>query len=95
MWWSIWWVWVMGALVLGFLEVLVPSWIFLGFAIGAAVTGGLLGAGGAISAQMSASLPMTCLIFAVLSLAAWLLLRRAVGVRKGQVKVCDRDINED
>jgi membrane protein implicated in regulation of membrane protease activity len=95
MWWSIWWVWVMGALVLGFLEVLVPSWIFLGFAIGAAVTGGLLGAGGAISAQMSASLPMTCLIFAVLSLAAWLLLRRAVGVRKGQVKVWDRDINED
>ena len=37
--WSLWWVWMVGALALAFLEVLVSGWIFLGFAIGAAVTG--------------------------------------------------------
>jgi len=34
------------------------------------------------------------LIFAVLSLVAWLILRRVVGVTKSQVKVWKDDINE-
>jgi hypothetical protein len=35
------------------------------------------------------------LLFAVVSLVAWLVIRRAVGVREGQVKVFEHDINDD
>ena len=70
------------------LEVLVPGFIFLGFAIGAVVTGLLVGLG------IPAGLPALILIFAVVSVVAWLVLRRIVGVREGQVKVWDRDIND-
>ena len=34
------------------------------------------------------------LIFAVVSVLAWLVLRRMMGVREGQVKIWDRDIND-
>mgnify|MGYP006169384639 CR=1 FL=1 len=38
--------------------------------------------------------PVLILAFAVLSLGAWFGLRRTMGVRKGQVKLWDRDIND-
>jgi membrane protein implicated in regulation of membrane protease activity len=90
--WSVWWVWIVGALVLAFVEVLAPAQIFLGFAVGAALTGLalLIGVPG-----LAGSLPATLLVFAILSLVAWITIRRAVGIRKGQVRVWDRDINED
>jgi membrane protein implicated in regulation of membrane protease activity len=90
--WSVWWVWIVGALVLAFVEVLAPAQIFLGFAVGAALTGLalLIGVPG-----LAGSLPATLLVFAILSLVAWITIRRVVGIRKGQVKVWDRDINED
>jgi inner membrane protein len=83
-----WWAWVILGFALGVLEVLVPGFIFLGFAIGAVVTGVLVGLG------VPAGLPALILIFAVTSVIAWLVLRRVVGVREGQVKVWDRDIND-
>lgn len=83
-----WWAWVILGFALGVLEVLAPGFIFLGFAIGAVVTGILVGVG------VSASLPALILIFAVVSVVAWLVLRQVVGVREGQVKVWDRDIND-
>jgi inner membrane protein len=83
-----WWAWVILGFALGVLEVIVPGFIFLGFAIGAVVTGVLVGIG------VSAGLPALILIFAVVSVVAWLVLRRVVGVREGQVKVWDRDIND-
>lgn len=83
-----WWVWVILGFALGVLEVLVPGFIFLGFAIGAVVTGVLVGIG--IPAGPTALI----LIFAVVSVLAWLVLRRVVGVREGQVKIWDRDIND-
>ena len=83
-----WWAWVILGFALGVLEVLVPGFIFLGFAIGAVVTGILVGFG------IPAGLPAMILIFAVVSVVAWLVLRRVVGVRDGQVKVWDRDIND-
>ncbi|MDJ1015170.1 MAG: hypothetical protein QNJ35_01570 [Paracoccaceae bacterium] len=90
--WALWWVWIIGAIALAVLEVLMPAQIFLGFAVGAAITGGglLIGVPG-----MATSLPLTALIFAVASLIAWIAIRRIVGIRPGQVKVWDRDINED
>jgi membrane protein implicated in regulation of membrane protease activity len=83
-----WWAWVILGFALGVLEVLAPGFIFLGFAIGAVVTGVLVGIG--IPAGPAALI----LIFAVVSVVAWLILRRVVGVRDGQVKIWDRDIND-
>lgn len=40
-----WWAWVILGFALGVLEVLAPGFIFLGFAIGAVVTGVLVGIG--------------------------------------------------
>ena len=90
MWWSVWWVWIVAGFLLGMLEIIVPGYIFLGFAIGAVVTGILVG----ISIA-PASPALLVLIFAVCSLVAWLVLRRTMGVRAGQVKVWDRDINDN
>jgi inner membrane protein len=87
--WAIWWVWIVAGFALGVLEVLVPGFIFLGFSIGAVVTGILVGLGLA-----PASLAALILIFAVVSLVAWFVLRRTMGVREGQVKVWDKDIND-
>ena len=90
--WSLWWGWMIGALALAILEVLAPAQIFLGFALGAAGVGFglLLGIPG-----MATSLPITLVVFGVLSLIAWIAIRQMVGVREGQVKVWDRDINDD
>jgi len=87
--WTLWWVWCAAALALGILEVLVPGFVFLGFAIGAAVTGLLLLATGA-----AWGLPLLLLIFAGISLAAWLLLKRFFALPKGQVKKFNHDIND-
>lgn len=89
--WAQWWAWVAGGFVLGVLEVLAPGFIFLGFAIGAVLVGVLLGLG----ALSGASLPPLLAVFALASLVAWVGLRRTMGVRKGQVKLWDRDINDN
>lgn len=88
--WSTWWVWMAAALVLAILEVLAPGFVFLGFALGTLTVGVLLllGIGTALS------LPVLLLIFAVLSLAAWLILRRLFALPTGQVKIIDKDIND-
>ena len=90
--WSLWWVWMIGALILAILEVVVPAQVFLGFAIGAAVVGLALLAG---IPGLAGSLSALALAFAVASLLAWMLVRRLMGTRKGQVKHFDHDINED
>lgn len=87
--WQVWWVWVVAGFALGVLEVIVPGYIFLGFAIGAVVVGlGLL------AGVFGGGLAPLLLVFAVASLAAWFGLRKTMGVREGQVRVWDRDIND-
>ena len=88
--WTIWWVWVVAGVALGVLEVLVPGFIFLGFAVGAGLTGLLV-----LFGIAPGNVALLALLFAVLSLVAWLGLRRAVGVTKGQVKIWDKDINDN
>jgi inner membrane protein len=88
MFWQLWWVWVVFGVALGVLEVLVPGFIFLGFAIGAVVVGVLLGIG-----VLGGNVAVLVLIFAVLSLVAFLVLRKVVGVTEVQSKVWDKDIN--
>lgn len=87
---SEWWVWMSAALLLATAEVIIPGWIFLGFAMGALVMGVLLLVGVA-----GLSLPITLVIFAVLSLGAYLALRRIFGLKTGQVKLFDTDINDN
>mgnify|MGYP000135361902 CR=1 FL=1 len=89
--WTSWVFWMIAAVGLAILEVFAPSFIFLGFAIGAALVGLVLLIGGS---AISLSLPMTFLVFAVVSLISWIALRQLLGVRRGQVKVWDEDIND-
>ena len=93
--WGLWWVWLSGAVVLGLIEIVVPGYVFLGFALGAAITGIVLLVGGPVAGALAGSVPALALFFAVVSMLAWLGLRRVLGIRKGQFKNFDRDINED
>ncbi len=88
--WQEWWVWMVAGAVLAILEVLIPGFILLGFAIGAGITGALLWLG-----MLGGSLALLLLVFGLSSLIAWLALRSLVGVRHGQVKIWDRDINDN
>jgi membrane protein implicated in regulation of membrane protease activity len=92
--WAAWWVWGVAAVLLAIAEVLVPGFVLLGFAVGAGVVALLLLVGGPLAVWLGGSLPVLLLVFAVVSLVAWLGLRRWVGVYRGQVKTFDRDIND-
>ena len=87
--WAVWWVWVVAGFALGVVEVLVPGFIFLGFAIGAVITGVLVGIG-----LLGANVAVLVLAFALASLGAWFVLRRMFGAQGGDVKLWDKDINE-
>lgn len=87
--WNVWWVWIVAGFALGVLEILAPGYIFLGFAMGAMLTGVLLGFG-----ILGGSLPRLLLVFAVLSLTTWLVLRQVVGVTDSQAKIWHKDIND-
>ncbi len=76
---ALWWVWIAAGLALAILEVMLPGFLFAGFAVGAVITGGWIGL----------ELPGT------VSVIAWLGLRQVLGVRKGQMKRIDHDINEN
>ncbi|MDQ2066548.1 hypothetical protein Q9295_09190 [Xinfangfangia sp. CPCC 101601] len=87
--WAIWWAWIVAGLVLAIIEIFAPGFFFLGFAIGAGVTGIVVMTG------LASSLPVLLVIFALSSAVAWFVVRRLVGVREGQVKIWDRDINNN
>ncbi len=86
---SLWWVWMAAALGLAIAETLLPGFIFLGFAIGAFGVSLIL-----LTTFFSPGLPLLALIFAALSLVAWLVLRRFFALPKGQVKTFEGDIND-
>ena len=84
------WYWLIASLILAALELAAPGWIFLGIAGAVAVMGLAL-----LSGLWTAGLPMTLVAAAILSGVIWLLLRRLIGVREGQVRIWDRDINDN
>ncbi len=87
-----WWVWGIAAAILALVELLVPGYVFLGFAIGA----GLVALGLALDlGVMPGHPPGLLILFGALSAVAWVALRLGMGVRKGQRKVFHHDINED
>ncbi|MDK3019717.1 hypothetical protein [Pseudodonghicola flavimaris] len=88
--WALWWVWMAAALLLAILEILVPGFIFLGFALGALAVGLLL-----VAVDVVFSLAPLLLIFALSSLVAWLVLRRLFALPGGgQTRIIDKDIND-
>jgi membrane protein implicated in regulation of membrane protease activity len=88
--WGVWWAWIAAGFVIGIIEVVLPGFIFLGFAGGAIVVGVLLGLG-LVGGE---SLSLLLMIFAFASLIVWGGLRLAIGTKPGQVKVWDKDIND-
>lgn len=84
------WVWIAGGIVLGLLEMLAPGFVLLGFAIGAVCVGVMIWAG-----VLGGNLAVMLLVCAVVAVIAWLIARRLMGVRAGQTKIWDRDINEN
>lgn len=87
--WQEWWVWIVGGIVLAVLELLAPAFVLLGFSVGALITGGLIYFG-----IVGGSLPMLLLVFALTSLVAWIVMRKIFGLRRGQVKIWHKDIND-
>ncbi|KFI28777.1 NfeD family protein [Paenirhodobacter enshiensis] len=83
------WIWITAGVVLAFLELLLPGFYLLGFAIGAVATGALIWAG------LIGSVPVALLALAVIAILAWVVLRRALGIRRGQTRIWHRDINEN
>ncbi len=88
--WSLWWVWIAAALLMGIAEIVLPGFLALGFAIGAALVGLLL-----VVAPSVMGLPALLALWAVLSLAAWAVLRRMFRLEKGQVRRVRGDVNQD
>lgn len=90
MWWQEAWVWVVLGLVMGGLEMLLPGFFLLGFAAGSVLVGGLIWL-----RVLGESLAMLLLVLAVAAVAVWLIARKLAGVRPGQTRLWDRDINEN
>lgn len=90
--WQLWWVWVVAGILIGILEMLLPTgYILLGFAGGAVLTGVLIALGFA-----PAGVPMLVLSYAVLSALAWLIIRAVFGRPTGEArKTFKHDINDN
>jgi membrane protein implicated in regulation of membrane protease activity len=84
------WIWIVAGFGLAILEVVLPGYIFAGFAVAAVLTGALIWLG-----VLGGSLPAALAVFALLSVAGWLALRRLFGKNRGEAKVWDRDINDN
>lgn len=93
--WSDYWVWFAAAIILGILEILAPGYILLGFAIAALMMGFVFLLDLGVGSYLAGSLPMTLVIFALVALVVWIVLRKVFGARGGQVKVWETDINDN
>ena len=87
-----WWAWAIVALTFAFFEIILPAFLFLGMAIGAASVSLFMLLGGA--EVLGGSVAATLVVFAVASLIATLILRKVFELPKGQVKTFDSDIND-
>ena len=93
--WADYWVWFAAAIILGILEILAPGYILLGFALAALMMGFVFLMDLGIGSYLAGSLPITLVVFALLALLVWIILRKVFGARGGQVKVWETDINDN
>ena len=85
----IWWVWLSAALALALVELIAPTSIFLGFALGALAMA-------AIVAFTTVTNPSALLaLFAGLSLLAWVVLKLAFKNQSSGARIITGDINEN
>lgn len=87
--WQMWWTWIAAGVALAILEVVVSGFILLGFAVGAVLTGVLI-----LLGVLGDSLPWILLAFSLASLVGWAVLRAIFGVRRDEVKIWHKDIND-
>ncbi|MFD1341945.1 hypothetical protein [Litorisediminicola beolgyonensis] len=86
--WTLWWAWWAAALLIALVEIVLPGFLFLGFAIGAALVGVFLLFG--LTLELAALLTL----FAVLSLVSWAVLRYLFRRPSGQARIVRHDIND-
>ena len=84
------WVWLIAAFVLAIAETVLPGFILLGFAIGAAITAVALFLG-----LLGGSIGWILLVFAVGSAIGWVALRKLFTLPGQKPKIWRRDINEN
>ena len=84
----VWWVWLSAALALALIELVVPTSIFLGFALGALVMTGVVVFS---TITNTSALPA---LFAGLSLIAWIVLKLAFKSQSSGARIVKRDIND-
>lgn len=87
--WANGWLWISAGLVVALIELLLPGYLFIGTALALVAMGGLLLAG-----LWPGGLAGALVVTGLLSIAAWVLLRRLMGVQRDQVRIWDRDIND-
>ena len=85
---DLWWVWLCIALVLAIAEVMLPGFIFLGIAIGA------VGMALLVAIVPGVSPALMAVLFGILSLIAWLVLKRIFRARDGAARIIHDDINK-
>jgi len=85
---GIWWAWIAAAIVFGLIEIFTPAFIFLGFAIGALITGLIVAATGGMQTGT------VLVVFGILSLVAWVGLRFAFRRQSSAAKIITHDIND-
>ena len=88
--WTLWWVWLVMAAILGLAEMLLPGFSLLGFALGALLMAGLTATG-----FFGASFAGTVLVYACSSVIAWWALNRRFPRERGSVRLWNRDINDN
>ncbi|WP_371156820.1 NfeD family protein [Jannaschia sp. 2305UL9-9] len=92
-----WWAWMLAGIALAVAEMILPGFILLGFAMGAGLVGlGLLTGtlGGLTAMAGDYGFASLLLLFALLSLAAWLGLRAAFGPPGARPTTFDEDVND-
>lgn len=86
---GLWWVWAATALVLGIAEVLLPGFIFLGFAIGAVIMVGVV----TLVEGLSAAALLA--IFSGISLMCWIALHLVFKRQSSDERIVENDINDN
>lgn len=84
-----WWVWLCIALAVGILELLVPGFIFLGFALGA------LAMVAVVSVFSISNVAALLALYAIFSLISWIVLRFAFRNQSSGARIITHDINEN
>lgn len=86
---SVWWVWLCAALALALIELIVPAFIFLGFALGALVMAVIV----AVFAPTNIAAMLA--VFGALSLVAWIGLKLVFRRQSSGARVVTHDINDN